>query len=449
MSTTARQTVALAGDCMLTHPIAVHKEEGFLKIRELFAQADVVFANFESNVHRYLDDPFAQRLAGGSYITTPPALLADLKWLGINLVASGSGHADDYGPKGIVDTLRYLDEAGIAHAGSGRHLAEARAPAFLETASGRVALVATSAQFRLRAGDQRHDNAGSPGVNGFRHKQVYKVDRATLDQLRRIGRDIGWEAHRERLRFQGNPGAGAEPDDVYDFLGNRFELGPAFGMVTTPHQRDLEENLRQVRHARASADRVIVSFHGHDLGGPSLFTAKRRTAVEDIADYAIEFGRRCIDDGADIFVSHGPQVPMAVEIYRGKPMLHGLGTFIFQIEGVQYLPAEAYERYDLDERATPSDFIERRYQGGARGHAGDALQWEQLFAICDFSGPDLAEIRLYPIDLGFARPRSQRGRPILADAEMGKRVLERVRQLSAKYKTTVEAQDGIEIVRPG
>jgi poly-gamma-glutamate synthesis protein (capsule biosynthesis protein) len=445
MSTMSVQTIALAGDCMLTHPISVYREEGFLRIRELFSKVDAVFANFESNIHNHLDDPFAQHLGGGSYLTTEPALLSDLKWLGVNLVACGSGHADDYGPKGVVDTLKYLDQAGIAHAGSGRHLAEARAPAFIETANGRVALVATSAQFRLRAGDQRYDTAGSPGVNGFRHKVVYKVDRSTLDQLRRIGKDIGWEAHKARSRFQGNPEAAAS--DSYDFLGHLFELGPEFGIASTPHQVDMEENLRQVRHARATADRVIVSFHGHELGGPTLFTAQRRSDVEGIADYAIEFGRKCIDAGADIFVAHGPQVPMAVEIYRGKPMLHGLGTFIFQIEGVRYLPAEAYERHQLGERATPSDFIERRYAGGARGHAGDPLQWEQMFAICDFVGPELEQIRLYPVDLGFARPRSQRGRPILAEAEMGERILARVQRLSAEYGTRIEQKDGIGIVR--
>jgi poly-gamma-glutamate capsule biosynthesis protein CapA/YwtB (metallophosphatase superfamily) len=445
MSAMSVQTIALGGDCMLTHPISVYREEGFLRIRELFSTADAVFVNFESNVHNHLDDPFAQRLGGGSYLTTEPALLSDLKWLGVNLVACGSGHADDYGPKGILDTLKYLDQAGIAHAGSGRHLAEARAPAFVETASGRIALVATSAQFRLRAGDQRYDTAGSPGVNGFRHKPVYKVDRSTLDHLRRIGKDIGWEAHKARSRFQGNPDAAA--DDSYDFLGHRFELGPEFGIASTPHQVDMDENLRQVRHARAIADRVIVSFHGHDLGGPTLFTAQRRTDIEGIADYAIEFGRKCIDAGADIFVAHGPQVPMAVEIYRGKPMLHGLGTFIFQIEGVKYLPAEAYERLQLGERATPSDFIERRYAGGARGHAGDPLQWEQMFAICDFVGPAFEQVRLYPIDLGFARPRTQRGRPMLAEAEMGERVLARVQRLSARYGTRIELKDGIGIVK--
>jgi hypothetical protein len=52
-------------------------------------------------------------------------------------------------------------------------------------------------------------------------------------------------------------------------------------------------------------------------------------------------------------------------------MLHGVGTFIFQIETMKYLPAEAYERYDLGDRATAADFVDARYQGGTKGHAGD------------------------------------------------------------------------------
>ena len=178
--TSDRLTIALTGDSMVTRSLSVFKEEPYLRMRDMLKSADAVFTNFEANAHPYLDDPQAQRDGGGSYVTTEPALLDDLKWLGVNMVACGSSHADDYGPKGILDTLRYLDEAGIAHAGSGRHLAEARAPAYVETARGRIALVAATWQFKpgSKAGDQRYDTLGYPGVNGFRHKEVYSLDEA-------------------------------------------------------------------------------------------------------------------------------------------------------------------------------------------------------------------------------------------------------------------------------
>ena len=450
MSDDTKQTIALLGDIMMTRSVSVFREPDYLHMREMLNAADVVFANFESCAHPYLDDAHQQRNEGGSYVTTEPALLKDLKWLGINMVASGSGHADDYGVKGVFDTMRYLDEVGIVHAGSGRHLAEARAPAYLETPTGRVALVATSGQFKgsSRAGDQRYDTLGHPGVNGFRHKQIFEVDAATLSELREIGRRIGWEAELERRRNQGDPEKKGS-SEIYNFLGKTFRLGPKFAIKTEPNKLDLSENVRQVKYARSMADRVIASFHGHEQGGDTLFTAKRRTDIEDIADYTLEYGRKCIDAGADIFVAHGPQAPMAVEVYNGKALLHGVGTFIFQIETMKYLPAEAYERYDLGERATPADFIEARYQGGTKGHAGDPLQWEQAFAVCDFVGERLAEIRIHPIDLGHKKTRTQRGRPVPATGEMADRILKRVQHLSAKYGTKVEIRDGIGVVKVG
>ncbi|HWG07289.1 MAG TPA: CapA family protein [Beijerinckiaceae bacterium] len=448
MSDNTKQTIALLGDIMMTRSVSVFREPDYLRMREMLKSADIVFANFESCVHPYLEDAHQQRLGGGSYVTTEPSLVKDLLWLGINMVAAGSGHADDYGVKGIFDTMRYLDEAGIVHAGSGRHLAEARAPVYLDTPTGRVGLVATSGQFKgsSRAGDQRYDTLGHPGVNGFRHKEIFEVDSATLSELRDIGRRIGWEAELERRRNQGDPEKKSSAD-TYNFLGQTFRLGPKFAIKTEPNALDLSENVRQVKYARSMADRVIASFHGHEQGGDTLFTAKRRTDIEDIADYTLEYGRKCIDAGADIFVAHGPQAPMAVQVYNGKALLHGVGTFIFQIETMKYLPAEAYERYNLGDRATPGDFIQTRYQDGTKGHAGDPLQWEQVFAVCDFVGDRLAEIRVYPLDLGHKRSRAQRGRPIPARGEMADRILKRVQHLSAKYGTRVEIRDDVGIVK--
>ncbi|MFC1816911.1 CapA family protein [Thermodesulfobacteriota bacterium] len=118
MSTSkTHQTIGVTGDWLLTRPLSLFREESYLKMRNILASSDAVFANLEASVHPYLDDPLAQRMGGGSYMTTEPSLLADMKWLGVNLVACGSSHADDYGPKGILDTMRYFDEAGIVHAG--------------------------------------------------------------------------------------------------------------------------------------------------------------------------------------------------------------------------------------------------------------------------------------------------------------------------------------------
>jgi poly-gamma-glutamate capsule biosynthesis protein CapA/YwtB (metallophosphatase superfamily) len=448
-SESGEMSIALLGDTIPVQRLAVFREPRYLAIRELLQRADAVFTNLEAPVHPYLDAPQAQRNGGGTYMTTEPRVLEDLRWLGINMLACGSSHADDYGPEGILATLRYLDEAGIVHAGSGRHLAEARSPAYLDTPRGRIALVAAAASTptATRAGEQRFDTAGYPGVNGFRHRMVYEVDQATMDALRAAGRSIGWEAELQRRHAMGDPGPETGAESL-NFLGHRFEIGPEFAVRSSPNKRDLEENLRQVRLARAFADRVVVSFHCHEQGGPTLFSAMTRNAVEDLADFAVEFAHRCVDEGADIFAGHGPQIPLGIELYRGRPIFYGLGTFVFHLEKPRFLPHEAYERYGLGDRATPADFLETRYAGDTRGHTGDPTQWEQLFAVCDFAGEAVKEIRLYPIELGFGKPRSQRGRPLMAEPEAGRRIVERVARLSKKYGTVVDYRDGIGVIRP-
>ncbi|HLG69361.1 MAG TPA: CapA family protein, partial [Chloroflexota bacterium] len=312
----------------------------------------------------------------------------------------------------------------------------------------RFALVAANGQFNpgARAGEQRHDTAGHPGVNGIRHSQYYEIPRELLDDLRRVGQAIGLEAEEERRRNLGEAHAG--PDgDRYTFLGTRFHAGEHPAVRSSANASDIRENVRQIEHARAMADRVIVSLHNHDQGGPTYLTASKRSEVEDIADYAVDFAHRAIDAGADVFAGHGPQVPLGIEIYKGKPLFHGIGTFIFQLETLNYLPAEAYERYDLDARATPADFIQARYAGDTRGHTADPLQWEQVFAVCDFAGDELTEIRVYPLELGFGKPRSQRGRPMLASPEAADRILSRLAALSAKRGTHLAIKDGIGVIR--
>ena len=100
-------------------------------------------------------------------MTTDPKLLEDLKWLGINLVSCANNHAFDYGEDGVLANLKHLDAAGLVHAGTGKNLAEARAPGYLDTPNGRVGLIAATATFRPwnQAGEQRPDLRGRPGIN--------------------------------------------------------------------------------------------------------------------------------------------------------------------------------------------------------------------------------------------------------------------------------------------
>jgi len=115
--------------------LAVFGEERYLKLREICVSADATFANLETAVHRYLEGH--QNISGGTYMTTEPQLLEDLKWLGVSLVSTANNHAFDYGEDGIMATCSYLDSAGIVHAGTGRHcVRRARQPISIRNAAG-------------------------------------------------------------------------------------------------------------------------------------------------------------------------------------------------------------------------------------------------------------------------------------------------------------------------
>ena len=193
-------TIALAGDCMLTRKLSVFKEERFLSLAETLRSADAAFANLEGTVHSW--DEGTPGITQGTFMTTDPKLLEDLKWFGINLVSCANNHAFDYGEGGVLANLRHLDEAGLAHAGTGKNLAEARAPAYLDTPNGRVALVAATAAFRPwnQAGEQRPDLRGRPGINPLAFQTTYRVDAAAFEQLQRISRELGFEMGKERNR---------------------------------------------------------------------------------------------------------------------------------------------------------------------------------------------------------------------------------------------------------
>ena len=59
----------------------------------------------------------------------------------------------------------------------------------------------------------------------------------------------------------------------------------------------------------------------------------------------------------------------------------------------------------------------------------------------------LAEIRLYPIDLGVDVKGADRGVPRMASRAHGAKILERLSRLSKPLGTTIEIKDGIGLIR--
>ena len=104
-------------------------------VRALFRDADLALVNLEGPAV----DAFRWHRHGLTF-TFDPALLAGLKNAGIDVVTIGNNHIGNAGPGGVTETIRHLDELGIAHVGAGRDDHTARSPAWFDIAGQRIAL---------------------------------------------------------------------------------------------------------------------------------------------------------------------------------------------------------------------------------------------------------------------------------------------------------------------
>lgn len=105
-------------------------------VRALFREADLAVVNLEGPAL----DAFRWHPHGLTF-TFDPALLKGLSNAGIDVVTIGNNHIGNAGPAGVVETIRHLDELGIAHVGAGRDAASARQPAWFDVAGQRVAFL--------------------------------------------------------------------------------------------------------------------------------------------------------------------------------------------------------------------------------------------------------------------------------------------------------------------
>jgi poly-gamma-glutamate capsule biosynthesis protein CapA/YwtB (metallophosphatase superfamily) len=421
-----RLTLTATGDALISQKLSVFTEPAFLEMVGVIKSADVRFTNLEMLLHKFEGYPAAQ--SGGTWVCADPAILDELVWTGFNLFAWANNHTLDWGEGGLMGTLRTLEQAGVVHAGVGKNLAEARRPSYLDLDQGRVALISmcsTFAEFN-RAGDSRPDVVGRPGLNPLRFEKSVHVDADTMKQLTQITEQFGLDAAEQlktRLGF-----IKPQPEGTLNFGNLKFKQSDQRGVETVPHPSDAAGNLRSIADARRQADWVVVSIHSHEILGGDL---------EVPAAFMPTFARQCIDAGADIVIGHGPHIIQGMEMYKGRPIFYSLGNFVFQNETIRHQPADFYERLGLGPEATPADVFDARTDNGTRGFPNEPAYWESIIPHVTFDDGNVAELRLYPIDLGHGQPRSMRGRPVMANAALGQKIIERMDRMSTAYGTRV------------
>ncbi len=91
---------------------------------------------------------------------------------------------------------------------------------------------------------------------------------------------------------------------------------------------DIPRAVELVTELAKSHEIVMVSMHagGEGLEATRLPFATEFYKGEDRGD-SVKFARAMIDAGADLVLGHGPHVPRAMELYKGRLIAYSLGNF--------------------------------------------------------------------------------------------------------------------------
>jgi poly-gamma-glutamate capsule biosynthesis protein CapA/YwtB (metallophosphatase superfamily) len=420
---------AASGDSILLRPISVYEQEpAFKGLLSLMRNATVAFTNFEMSVfdtQRFVPTPQAEY--GGLWVHGTPQMAQELKWLGIDMVARANNHTADYGVEGMLETDQILDALHVVRAGSGRTLGEARAPAYFQTAVGRVAMISTASSHSpmARAANPRPDIKGRPGLSPLRWSRVVYLDAPSYTSLKNT-----------MMALDTSPKPTPISDEQMTVFGTSVRRGDKNRSELVANPADVKEILDQVKTARRQADLVFVTIHAHEPGNRS----------ETPADFLPGFARAAIDAGADMFIAHGPHQLRGVELYKQRPIFYSLANFFFHYQTLEPQGAEVYEANNLDPfRSTIANLYDA-VPGWGRNFTED-IWWESVVALVKFDNGRLKSVELHPIDLGAALPRAQKGTPRIASPALARKIVDRIARLSTPFGTTISFANNIGVVQ--
>lgn len=198
----------------------------------------------------------------------PGAMLA-LTDAGFDVVTLAGNHVFDAGEVGVTDTVAHARKAGLVPTGAGADLTEARTPAVVERGGLRIGVLSYNC-VGPRESWATSRKAGCAYVHVLTH---YELDHAS-------------------------PGG---PPRVYTFAD----------------PDSLDAMTSDVAALRASVDVVLVGLHKGVGHIPAV-----------VAMYESPVARAAIDAGADAVFGHHAHIVRGIEVWRGKPIFHGLGNFV-------------------------------------------------------------------------------------------------------------------------
>jgi len=263
-------TMMLTGDVNLMNVTA--PDVPFRLVAPIFKQSDFVFSNLECC---FYSPPSGHALENEGFMADPATGEA-LKLAGIRAV--GIANNVNYGEPAIKASIARLDELGVLHTGAGVNREAARAPVLLERGGLRVGFLQRTSVYwptNHEAGEK------ATGVAVIRGHTAYQLP------LHKTRREV--------------PPA------------NRPGIPPV--ILTWADAQYLQQFRDDIVALRTKADIVVASCHW------GLW--------QEVLQYMTDIAHAAIDAGADVVMGHGPHHSLPIEVYKGKPIFYGLGSFSF------------------------------------------------------------------------------------------------------------------------
>ena len=257
-----------AGDMLIQRVIST-EYDGFCEVRDYIKKGDARFFNFESII--YKEGIWGSYFNGGSYHNSDKKTLDIAKEYGFNMMSFANNHTLDWSYGGLISTLEALKETDFVHTGVGMNLDEAAAPAYLETPTGRVALISMASSIAdpsAMAGRQSRRIPGRPGVNALRTTKYIELSPEHYEVMREIAEVSGVNAARAISRAEGY--VALKTDESVE-LGSivKFRPGTETKYRVTLNETDMSRLERAIVEAKAQADYILVSILSHELSGTS------------------------------------------------------------------------------------------------------------------------------------------------------------------------------------
>lgn len=421
------------GDILIQKKIP-QSYKGLEEVKACIERADFKFFNLETTLNN--GEFYASQFCGESYLRANPEWLKDIIDMGFNTVSICNNHSMDFSHGGLLKTLDVVNEYGLIQSGVGKNLAEAAAPNYIETPTGRIAIIGVTSSFKApaKAGEQSRRFVGRPGVNGMRYDEIYHIGKEEMEQLKNIAKITKINGRDDVSRNDGY--LEVVPEEYFDFKGLRFVVDEEHqGRVSVLDEVEMARIAKSIEEAKIQADYVMISIHNHQI----------RNGDKKYPDFFIEdFAKRCIDLGAHAIIGHGPHEVRGIQIYKNCPIFYSLGNFIFQNENIPYAPEEFYKKYGLTSDDNLNELFRKRSKNGTKGLQTKRESFETIVPYWEMEDGKLTYLELIPIEISHNENKSVEGLPKITEDIS---VLERVKELSECYGTQMSIENGKAIIK--